>query len=65
VRLIDKIVLRPTPDKDPLTVDLMGDLAGILSVATQKEKLLIESGLSLFNPAYEKQQALVAGLTTT
>jgi site-specific DNA recombinase len=35
--LIDKIVLTPKPDQDELSVDLVGDLAGILQVALDKK----------------------------
>ena len=57
--LIDKIVLTPTQDRDRLTVDLYGDLAGILAVATKDDKSLIESGLSWIN--LTQQEAMVAG----
>ncbi|WP_444994769.1 recombinase family protein [Aliikangiella sp. IMCC44359] len=33
--LIDKIVLTPKPDNSELTIDLYGDLAGILDIATR------------------------------
>ncbi len=33
--LVDKIVLTPTEAKDGLSVDLIGNLAGILSIATK------------------------------
>ena len=57
--LIEKIVLTPTPEKDRLAVDLVGDLAGILSVATNKDKLLIEKDLSWLNQG--TKEAMVAG----
>ncbi|WP_417729084.1 recombinase family protein [Roseovarius sp.] len=47
--LIDSIVL--TPDEyDDLVIDLYGDLAGILSVATQQERQAVEANLSQLQP---------------
>ena len=45
--LIDKIVLTPNDQKDALKIDLYGDLAGILSVASKRDKSLILNELSL------------------
>lgn len=56
--LIDRIVLTPTDGGDRLTVDLNGDLAGILSIATKRERPRVERDLSNFQPVY---QAMVAG----
>lgn len=44
--LIDKIVVTPTETDDRLTVDLIGDLAGILSIATKRDRKSISDGLS-------------------
>ena len=57
--LIDRIVPTPTAEKVCLAVDLIGDLAGILKVATNGDRPLIESGLSWMQP--HKQEVLVAG----
>ena len=57
--LIDRITLTPTPERDRLTVDLDGDLAGILSMATNSERSLVERDLSLVKQ--EKQVVMVAG----
>ena len=35
--LIEKIVLTPEPRRDQLRIDLHGDLAGILQIASQKQ----------------------------
>ncbi len=75
--LIDRIVLTPTADGESLTVDLIGDLAGILSIATNRDRRTIEYDLSEHQPVQEsaetprspdglsptfvKQQAMVAG----
>ncbi len=56
--LIECIVLSPTDTGDRLVVDLRGDLAGILSVATKHERSLITSDLSKLQPV---QKAVVAG----
>ncbi|MEW8417747.1 MAG: recombinase family protein [Candidatus Thiodiazotropha endolucinida] len=53
--LIEKIVLSPKTGESGLSIDLHGDLAGILSVATNKDKPQIESNLSL------QQDKVVAG----
>lgn len=57
--LIDKIVITPHQDEKRLVVDLVGDLAGILSIAANSDKGLVSSQLSDFNP--DKQEAMVAG----
>jgi hypothetical protein len=43
--LIDKIVLTPRDDGQHLSVDLIGDLAGILSIATRKDRPVVEKEL--------------------
>ncbi len=53
--LIEQIVLVQSKKGDGLRVDLYGDLAGILSVATNNEKALFERG------PYVMQDNLVAG----
>ena len=53
--LIEQIVLVPGEKGDGLRVDLYGDLAGILSVATNNEKALFERG------PYVMQDKMVAG----
>jgi site-specific DNA recombinase len=40
--LIDKIVLNPIEGTKELSVDLHGDLAGVLKMASNKDKPLIE-----------------------
>ena len=57
--LIDRIVLTPTEARDRLTVDLVGDLAGILSIATNRKKPQIIKGLQCLNTG--RQEAMVAG----
>jgi DNA invertase Pin-like site-specific DNA recombinase len=42
--LIDKIVLTPNEENDDLTIDLIGDLAGILWMATQEDDRPSRSG---------------------
>ncbi len=48
--LIDKIILTPKDDGQHLTVDLIGDLAGILSIATRKDRPLVEKELLKLQP---------------
>ncbi len=43
--LVDRIILSPADTADKLVIDLQGDLAGILSMATGKEKSLIKKNL--------------------
>lgn len=58
--LIEKIVLRPNKASDGLVIDLYGDLAGILALATgDKKKATLSEGF-LEAPA-ETQEKLVAG----
>ena len=58
--LIDKIVLTPDTLGKELTVDLIGDLAGVLTLATMGERSLVEKDLSWIS--HEDQQVvLVAG----
>ena len=44
--MIDKVVLTPNESGEELTIDLIGDLAGILSVATSSESVRIAAELS-------------------
>lgn len=53
--LIEKIVLTPRKGEKGLTVDLVGDLAGILSIATKSGRLAVESGLSKLQPVNEAE----------
>ena len=53
--LIDRIVLKPNKAGDALLIDLHGDLAGILRIATNKDKPLESSGLMMV------QDKMVAG----
>jgi hypothetical protein len=48
--LVDMIVLTPQEGQKGLTVDLIGDLAGILSIATKEGRLAIENELSKLQP---------------
>ena len=48
--MIDKVVLTPNEAGDSLTIDLIGDLAGILSVATSSESPRVEIELSKLQP---------------
>ena len=61
--LIDKIILTPSQEKDRLVVDLVGDLAGILAIATNGDKSQINSDLSEINLG--KQDVMVAGRRLT
>jgi hypothetical protein len=57
--LIGKIVLTPEPGRDDLRIDLHGDLAGILNIASQKR---IRPGkTSLLDASGPNTMALVAG----
>ncbi|MCB9987722.1 MAG: recombinase family protein [Rhodospirillales bacterium] len=53
--LVEKIVLTPREGEQELAIDLHGDLAGILSVASKKPKSSIKNDLGL------QQDKLVAG----
>ena len=57
--LVDRIVLRPSAERDRPIIDLEGDLAGILAVATGTAKPAPQGGLPNFNP--DGCEALVAG----
>ena len=58
--MVEKIVLTPAENGKGLTVDLIGDLAGILSVASNQDRTRVESELSVVET--EKQEAMVAGV---
>ncbi len=67
--LIDQVVLTAVAGEDELAVDLIGDLAGILSIATRRDRSVIERDLSEHQPVHDvekprdsgKYMALVAG----
>ena len=48
--LIERIVLTPKDGGKSLSVDLIGDLAGILSIATKRDKLTVQRELSKLQP---------------
>lgn len=54
--LVDRIILTPQPEGKRLAVDLVGDLAGILSVATQNDRSRIETELGKMHPARRYNQ---------
>jgi site-specific DNA recombinase len=51
--LVDQIVLTPREDGKSLSVDLIGDLAGILSIATKEGRIVVENELSKLQPVNE------------
>ena len=53
--LIDKIVLTLREDCNGLSVDLVGDLAGILSIASTHDKLAVTGELSKLQPVNETE----------
>lgn len=57
--LIDRIVLTPRDGEEGPVIDLHGDLAGILSIASKSDRKLVSAELSDFNP--DECEALVAG----
>ena len=57
--LIDRIILTPSEQGDRVIVDLQGDLAGIRSIATSKQKTDTNKELQQFNQ--EQCRAMVAG----
>lgn len=58
--LIDRVVMSPDPNGKRPHLDLVGDLAGILSIAANRERAEVSRELSVFN--YDKQEAMVAGV---
>ncbi len=52
--MIDKVVLTPNETGEELTVDLIGDLAGILSVATTSESSRIAAELSKLQHVHQE-----------
>tara|TARA_R110002072_G_scaffold275053_1_gene436163 strand:+ start:43 stop:426 length:384 start_codon:yes stop_codon:yes gene_type:complete len=58
--MIEAIVLTPSEERGMPIIDLVGDLAGILSVASGRDKPALTVGLSEFNP--DECEALVAGV---
>ena len=63
--LIDKIMLTPKGGTKELSVDLVGDLAGILSIATNSGRLAIQSELPKLQPVNETDDDGVAGAKET
>ena len=66
--LVDKIILQPNPEHDqndadshPMSITLVGDLAGILTVATNAKKPFNQSGLLLSDVARVAQSNLDLG----
>ncbi len=51
--LIDRIVLTPSKEGDRLVVDLNGDLAGILAIATKQDRPLVTSSLLKLKPVQQ------------
>jgi len=51
--MIVKVVLTPNEAGDDLTIDLIGDLAGILSVATSSESTRVAAELSKIQPVQQ------------
>jgi hypothetical protein len=58
--LIDRIVLTPREGEEGPIIDLHGDLAGILSFASKRDRKAVSAELSEFNP--DECEALVAGV---
>ena len=64
--LIEKIILTPKANQKNLSIDLYGDLVGILEFATEDKTMKGGHDTRLFNPLiananYEKSVQLVAG----
>ena len=59
--LIHKIMLTPKEGTKELSVDLVGDLAGILSIATKSGRLAVQSELSKVEPVNETDEDGLAG----
>lgn len=57
--LVQAIVLTPSAERDRPVIALIGDLAGILAIATGHDKPAVNADLSEFNP--DECEALVAG----
>jgi site-specific DNA recombinase len=51
--LIDRIMMTPVPAENRLAVDLVGDLAGILSIATNRDRLSVQADLSKLQPVQQ------------
>ncbi len=52
--LIDKVILTPNETGEELTVDLIGDLTGILSVVTTSESIRIAAELSKLQQVHQE-----------
>lgn len=50
--LVDRIVLTPDPNSKGLLIDLHGDLAGILNVATKSERPQAHAGVGFETGSY-------------
>ena len=57
--LVEAVVVLPDPESNGVLIDLHGDLAGILNIATQKEKMNADNELDV------KHVQMVVGLDTT
>ncbi|UWR90346.1 recombinase family protein [Phaeobacter inhibens] len=55
--MIDKVVLTPNIAGEELTIDLIGDLAGILSVATSSESARVAAELSKLQQVHQELSA--------
>ena len=55
--MIDKVVLTPDIAGEELTIDLIGDLAGILSVATSSESARVAAELSKLQQVHQELSA--------
>ena len=55
--MIDKVVLTPNIEGEELTIDLIGDLAGILSVATSSESARVAAELSKLQHVHQELSA--------
>ena len=56
--MIDRIVLTPSEDGDRLVVNLVGDLAGILTIATAKDRRTIDCTLENAQPPAENEDQM-------
>ncbi|GGZ32926.1 hypothetical protein [Asticcacaulis endophyticus] len=59
--LIDRVVITPTKEGDRLTVDLIGDLGGILSMATKRDRNAVLSDLSKLQPVQQADDDFLDG----
>ncbi|MEO0636981.1 MAG: recombinase family protein [Pseudomonadota bacterium] len=59
--MIEKVVLTPSEDGERLVVDLVGDLAGILTIATAKDRRTIDHTLRDARPVTDDRDKTSAG----